>query len=440
MSDTAPVHPAAAAASTLPGLLAERAARTPQAIALREKEFGIWQEFTWADYHRRVREFALGLMELGLAPGDALAIIGDNRPEWLIAELAAQVVGAVPVGVYQDSVQDELHYVLEAAGARIVVAEDQEQVDKVLDIQPRLPRLDRIVYHDAKGLTSYDSSHLIYFEAVEALGREKHEDAPSLFDEKLAAIDPDGVALFCTTSGTTSKPKLAMLSHTNLVTMARQLEEVDPMEPEDDVLSFLPMAWIGEQMVAVSWALYTGFTINFPEDSATVRRDLREIGPQAVVSPPRIWESMVSDVQVKIEDSTRLKRAVYAWSMGVGRQMADTRFEKRTPSAGLVWKYRLANLLTFLPLTDQLGLRRVRRAYTGGAALGPDVFRFFHALGVNLKQLYGQNRGQRIERGAQGRRHPVPVRGRPPPRRRGPHRRERRGAYPQCCRVPRLPR
>ncbi len=380
----------APAAATLPGLLAERARRTPDAVALREKEFGIWQEFTWADYLNRVRRFSLGLMELGLRPGDALAIIGDNRPEWLIAELAAQVVGAVPVGVYQDSVQDELQYVLEASGARAVVAEDQEQVDKVLDIQPRLPHLDRVIFHDAKGLTSYESEHLLFFADVEALGRARADREPDLFDRSLEAIDPAGVALFCATSGTTSKPKLAMLSHRNLISMAQQLDEVDPMEPDDDVLSFLPMAWIGEQMVAVSWALFTGFTINFPEDSATVRRDLREIGPQAVVSPPRIWESLVSDVQVKIEDSTRLKRWIYGWSMRVGRAMADTRFEQRQPDRSLVWKHRLAHLLTFLPLTDQMGLRRVRRAYTGGAALGPDVFRFFHALGVNLKQLYGQ--------------------------------------------------
>jgi long-chain acyl-CoA synthetase len=382
--------PAPPATRTLPGLLVARARATPDGVALREKEFGVWQEITWTGYLDRVRRFSLGLRSLGVVPGDTVAIIGDNRPEWVIAELAAQALGAVPVGIYQDSVLDELKYVLEASGARVVVAEDQEQVDKVLDLQEQLPTLERIIYHDAKGLGAYEAGHLLFFPIVEELGEALDREQPGLFDATLRALDSNGVALLCTTSGTTSTPKLAMLSHTNLISMAEQLQQVDPMVAEDDVVSFLPLAWIGEQMVTLSWALVVGFTIDFPEDSATVRRDLREIGPKAIISPPRIWESMVSEVQVKMEDSTPLKRRLYDWSMSVGRAMADTRFDGRVASRGLVWKHRLANALTLLPLKDQLGLRQVRRAYTGGAALGPDVFRFFHAMGVNLKQLYGQ--------------------------------------------------
>ncbi len=385
------IDPADAAAQpTLPGLLVDRARTTPDAVALREKEFGVWQEITWTGYLDRVRRFSLGLRALGVAPGDTVAIIGDNRPEWVITELAAQSLGALPVGIYQDSVLDELRHVLEASGARIVVAEDQEQVDKVLDIQGSLPRFERVVYHDAKGLSGYDREHLVFFPDVEEMGEALSRENPTAFDGMVGALDPESVALLCTTSGTTSRPKLAMLSHTNLISMAEQMQRVDPMGAEDDVVSFLPLAWIGEQMVTLSWALTVGFTTNFPEESGTVRRDLREIGPRALVSPPRIWESLVSEVQVKMEDSTALKRRVYAWSMAVGKAMADARFEGRTPTAALAWKYRLAAALTLLPLKDQLGLRRVRRAYTGGAALGPDVFRFFHAMGVNLKQLYGQ--------------------------------------------------
>jgi long-chain acyl-CoA synthetase len=376
--------------ATLPGLLADRARAAPDGVALREKEFGVWQEITWAGYLDRVRRFSLGLRALGVVPGDTVAIIGDNRPEWVITELAAQALGAVPVGIYQGSVLEELRYVLEASGARVVVAEDQEQVDKILDVQAQLPGLERVIYHDAKGLGAYEPGHLMFFPIVEELGEALHLEQPGLFDATLRSLDPSGVALLCTTSGTTSTPKLAMLSHANLISMAEQLQQVDPMIAEDDVVSFLPLAWIGEQMVTLSWALTVGFTIDFPEDSGTVRRDLREIGPKAIVSPPRIWESMVSEVQVKMEDSTRLKRRVYDWSMSVGKAMADTRFEGREASRGLVWKHRLATALTLLPLKDQLGLRLVRRAYTGGAALGPDVFRFFHAMGVNLKQLYGQ--------------------------------------------------
>ena len=376
--------------ATLPGLLVSRARVTPDAVALREKEFGVWQEMTWAGYLDRVRRFSLGLRALGVVPGDKVAIIGDNRPEWVISELAAQALGAVPVGIYQDSVLEELRYVLEASGARIVVAEDQEQVDKVLDVQGQLPGIERVIYHDAKGLGTYDSEHLLFFPIVEELGEALDREQPDLFETTLQALDPNGVALLCTTSGTTSMPKLAMLSHTNLISMAEQLQQVDPMVAEDDVVSFLPLAWIGEQMVTLSWALVVGFTIDFPEGSGTVRRDLREIGPRAIVSPPRIWESMVSEVQVKMEDSTPLKRYVYDWSMSVGKEMADARFEGRAAGRGLEWKHRLASALTLIPLKDQLGLRRIRRAYTGGAALGPDVFRFFHAMGVNLKQLYGQ--------------------------------------------------
>ncbi len=378
--------------TTLPNLLRDRARTSPEAVALREKEFGVWQEISWADYLARVRRFSLGLARLGVERSDTVAIIGDNRPEWIITELSAQALGALPVGIYQDSVQDELKHVLEASGARVVVAEDQEQVDKVLDVQGSLPRLDRVIYHDAKGLAGYVDDHerLLFFPEVEALGEALDREQPTLFPELLDSISPSDVALLCTTSGTTSKPKLAMLSHANLLSMAQQIQRVDPMEPHDDFVSFLPLAWIGEQMVAMSWALTVGFTVNFPEGSGTVRRDLREIGPRAMVSPPRIWESLVSEVQVKMEDSTALKRGVYRWSMEVGKAMADARFEGRRPSAALAWKHRLAALLTFLPLKDQLGLRRIRRAYTGGAPLGPDAFRFFHAMGVNLKQLYGQ--------------------------------------------------
>ncbi len=378
------------AARTLPGLLVARASEEGARVALREKDLGVWQELTWSQYLARVRDFSLGLVRLGLRPGDRLAIIGDNRPEWVIAELAAQSMGAVAVGVYQDSVAEELSFVLRSSGARVVVAEDQEQVDKVLDAVADTPQVDHVVYHDAKGLHGYDDARLRFFSDVEGLGRALHEGEPGRFERGVAELDPEATALLCTTSGTTSRPKLAELSHRNLLSMAAQMQEVDPVRPEDDFVSFLPLAWIGEHMVSVSWALTVGFTVNFPESTGTVRENLREIGPQAVVSPPRIWENIVSEVQVGMEDSTRLKRRVYEWSMAVGREAADARFRGEAPAGALRWKRRLAELLTFLPLKDQLGLRHVRRAYTGGAALGPDVFRFFHAMGVNLKQLYGQ--------------------------------------------------
>ena len=375
---------------TLPGLLANHAASRPDEVALREKEFGIWQEITWAEYLARVRGFSLGLTELGVEEGDRVAIIGDNRPEWVIAELASQTARILPLGLYQDGIADELAAILEAAAARVIVAEDQEQVDKVLEVRDRLPGLEYIVYYDRRGMYGYQAPGLMSFGEVEALGSRLHERSPAEFDRRLAAVQPDDTALLCTTSGTTSVPKLAMLSHENLLTMASQLESVDAMHADDDFVSFLPLAWIGEQMVAVASGLLAGFTVNFPEETATARQDTREIGPAFLMSPPRIWENMVSDVQVMAEDTTPLKRWIYRWAMKQGAARAEARFRgQRVGFAGSVG-HRFADWMVFGPVRDQLGLARVRRAYTGGAALGPDVFRFYHAIGVNLKQLYGQ--------------------------------------------------
>ena len=370
---------------TLPGLLARRAEDHPDQVALREKEFGIWQETTWAGLLGRARSFALGLVELGVEKGDRIAIIGDNRPEWVIAELGAQVIGALPLGLYQDSISAELARMLEAADARLIVAEDQEQVDKVLEVRGQVPGLEHIVYYDPRGMYGYEAPGLMSFEEVEALGDTFGDRFPDEFDRRLAGIDPEDIALLCTTSGTTSIPKLAMLSHANLLAMAEQLVEVDPMVPGDEFVSFLPLAWIGEQMVGVASAMLAGFTVNFPEETATVRADIREIGPAFMMSPPRIWENMVSDVQVMAEDTTRLKRWMYRWALREGMKAAGGR-----ASLHGRLRHRLADWTVLQPIRDQLGLSRVRRAYTGGAALGPDVFRFFHAIGVNLKQLYGQ--------------------------------------------------
>ncbi len=375
---------------TLPGLLARRARERPNEVALREKEFGIWQETTWAAYLERVRAFALGLVDLGVEKGDRIAIVGDNRPEWVIAELAAQALGVLPLGLYQDSISTELAKMLETAEAKVVVAEDQEQVDKVLEVRGQTPSVEYVVYYDPRGMYGYEAPGLMDFSEIEALGAAAHKRKPNEFDDRLAAVRPQDTALLCTTSGTTSIPKLAMLSHANLVAMAAQLTEVDAMERGDEFVSFLPMAWIGEQMVGVASALLAGFTVNFPEETATVRSDMREIGPAFLMSPPRIWENMVSDVQVMAEDATPLKRRFYRWAMAQGRATAEARSRGRRQGAIARLRHRLADWTVFHPIRDQLGLSRVRRAYTGGAALGPDVFRFFHAIGVNLKQLYGQ--------------------------------------------------
>lgn len=375
---------------TLPKILMASARRFGHKTALREKEFGIWRSQTWEEFLEHIRNFSLGLISLGLQPGDKIAIIGDNRPEWVIAELAAQAAGAVSMGIYQDSIAGEVQYLADFCDAKFVVAEDQEQVDKLLEVWDRLPKVRNVIYFDPRGMRNYSEPFLLHFPDVESAGQEHGRKHPDLFERNVERTRADDVAILSTTSGTTGKPKLAMLTHNNLISMGRAMMAVDPLTPDDEYLSFLPLAWIGEQMMAISCGLTVGFTLNFPEEPETVKENLREIGPQVMFSPPRIWENMVSEVQVKIEDTSALKRRIYDWAMAIGYRMADTRFAKQTAPAALRWQYRLADWLVLSSIKDKFGLRRLKRCYTGGAALGPDVFRFFHALGVNLKQIYGQ--------------------------------------------------
>ena len=359
-------------------------------VALREKEYGIWQPVTWRSYYDHVRYFSLGLKALGFKKYDKLAIIGDNRPEWLYAELAAQSLGGIPLGIYQDSILTEVAYIINHSEARIVVAEDQEQVDKVLEMKHELPLLEKVVYTDRKGMRSYDQDELLYFADVEKLGKDYEGGHPGEFEDGLRALTDLDIALISYTSGTTGFPKGSLLTHRNMLRMALNLHAVDPKYESDEFVSFLPLPWIGEQMMAVSTALAIGFTVNFPEEPETANADLYEIGPHVMFSPPRVWEELSRSVMVKHLDASWLKRRMYSLAMPVGYQMADFKFAKEKAPFGWRFLYGLMHLLVFRTLKDRLGFAKLRSASTGGAALGPDVFRFFHALGVNLKQIYGQ--------------------------------------------------
>lgn len=389
---TPPPTPAAegTAGRTLPHVLVDLARRRPDDVALQEKRYGIWQPVTWRQYHDRVRDFAHGLAASGVRRGDVIAVLGDNRPEWLITELAAQSLGAAVVGVYPSSIGEEIAHVLEMARVRVAVAEDQEQVDKLIRLIDQLPLLEAVVYYDPHGLEAYREPYLREFTEVERDGRAWEEEHSGWLDARLAGLGPDDVAVICTTSGTTSRPKLAEISHRNLLGMAENLAAVDPIDGSDRYVSFLPLAWIGEQMLAVACGLGHGVTLSFPEDTSTQRTDLREIGPDVMFSPPRIWESMLSEVQVRIDQAGALKRKVFGWGYDVGDAVASLRVQGRRPPWPTRIAYHVADWVALRPVRDQLGLTRIKRCYTGGAPLGPDVFRFFHAIGVNLKQIYGQ--------------------------------------------------
>jgi long-chain acyl-CoA synthetase len=359
-------------------------------VAMREKEYGIWRPYTWADYLANVKYICLGLVSLGLKKGDKVALIGDNRPEGLWAEMAAMCAGAIGVWLFQDSLLDEVRYIVDHSDARIFLGEGQEEVDKGLSIREACPKMQWIVWDDSKGMRGYDDSLLISLKDVQGKGRDLERERPGLFEELVSRGHGDDVCLLFYTSGTTDRPKGALLSHYNMLTMGRDMMRVDPCYPGDDFVSYLPFAWIGEQMMSISCGLQVGFTLNFPEEPETAQENIREIGPQTMFAPPRVYEQMVRTVQVRYLDATWLKRRIYEWAMGVGYRWADCLFHKRPAGRPLRLKRLLAEALVFKKLKDHLGLSRIRRTYTGGAAMGPDHFRFFHAIGVNLKQIYGQ--------------------------------------------------
>ncbi len=358
-------------------------------IALRQKEFGIWQEYSWQDSYENVRDFALGLIALGVQRGDKVSTVGDNDRQYLWGYLALQAVGAAQVGIYTDAIPDEVAYVVGHSDSTFVMAKDQEQCDKMLEIREKVPNVKRVIYWDEKGLWSYDEPWLISFEEVQAMGRELAEKEPDRFDTEARLGKEEDLAVLCYTSGTTGLPKGAMLSHGNLVQNAAMFQEADPRADTDNHISLLPLGWIGEHALGIAPHVYTGIIINFPEEPETVRENVREIAPENILYNSRLWESLVGMVQVKINDTTWLNRKLYEWFLPVGYKMADKKFSQEAEGLGLRLAYALGDLTVFGPLRNQMGMTNIRTAYTSGAALSPDVIRFFHALGVNLKQVYG---------------------------------------------------
>ncbi len=376
---------------TLPKLLVQQCRKYGSGkVAMREKEYGIWRPVTWQQYLDNVKYISLGLVSLGLEPQDKVIMIGDNRPQALWTEMAAMCAGGVGVWLFQDCLMEEVRYIVDHSDTKFYVAEGQEEVDKALAIKDQCPKLSKIIWDDPKGLRHYDDPMLIGLDEVMKLGREKEAQDPGLFDRLVDKGKGDDVCLLFYTSGTTSLPKGALLTHYNMLTMGQNLMRVDPCTPDDDFVSYLPFAWIGEQMMSISCGLQVGYTINLPEEPETSQHNVREIGPHVMFAPPRLYEQFTRTVQVKYLDATWLKRRVYEICMKIGYHIADLKFDKKPIPA--LWKLlgSIADACLFSKVRDHLGLSKVRHAYTGGAAMGPDHFRFFHSIGVNLKQIYGQ--------------------------------------------------
>ena len=376
--------------STLPALLRRNAIKYgDKKVAIREKEFGIWQPVTWKGYYENARDFALGLHKLGFKRGDKLSYIGDNRPEALYSELGVQCLGGAIVGIYPDSHLDQAEYIINHSDSTFVVGGDQEQADKILGIKEKCPKIIKVIVDDPKGMRHYDDPILIFFKEVQKIGRGLAEKEPNLFDEMIDKITPEDVGMINYTSGTTGMPKGSMITQKNMASVVKFHDQVDPAQDTDEYVSFLPLPWIGEQEYGVYWPLYKAFTVNFPEKVETVQENIREIGPHILLAPPRIWERMCSDIQVKIQDAAWIKRLTYNIFLKVGYKISDYKLQKK--ELPIWWKVLswIGYLFLFRSLKNYLGLSNLRHVYTGGAPLGPEIFQMFQALGVNIKQAYG---------------------------------------------------
>ena len=374
---------------TLAQLLQRNAKDLGDRPAIREKDRGIWQSWTWRQYHDQVRDLALGLAALGFRRGDRLSVIGDNRPRLYWAQVAAQCLGGVPVPVYQDSIAKELSYVWNHADVSVIIAEDQEQVDKVLALKAELPALRLVIYDDPRGMGSYRYEWLKSFDDVQEAGRKFAAAHPGYFEAEIDKGQADDVSIICYTSGTTGNPKGVMITHANAIQAGESLRKEARLTPEDTALAYLPMAWAGDTVYTLFAGLVVGFCANCPESPETVQRDLREVGPTTVLAPPRIWENMLTSLQVRAADATPLKRRTFEYFRSAAERAEILRTDGKAVPAGLRLATALGEFFVYRPVRDQLGLSQAKWALTGGAPLGPDTFRFFRSIGVNLKQVYG---------------------------------------------------
>ena len=375
--------------TTFPRLLLEHAARRPRATALREKEYGIWQSLTWQALAAMVKGLACGLHQAGLQRGEHVIVVGANRPRLYASMLAVQSLGAIPVPLYQDAVATEYVFPINNADVRFAVVENQEQVDKLLEIRPDCEKLAHIFFDDPRGLRNYQQVGLVSLSDVQDQGQQFAKQTPTFFDKEVAIIQADDVAAMFFTSGTTGNPKGVVHTHRSLLDRAKAGADFDHLSEAEEVLAYMPPAWIGQNIFSYAQWLCCGYVVNCPESAATVNIDLKEIGPTYYFAPPRVFEGMLTTVMIRMEDASSLKRSLFAYFMDIAKRYGPARMDGQ--SIGLLGSllYGLGNLLVYGTLRNTLGFSRVRVAYTAGEAIGPDLFNFYRAIGINLKQLYG---------------------------------------------------
>ncbi|GIT92831.1 long-chain-fatty-acid--CoA ligase [Jannaschia pagri] len=372
---------------TIPQFLDRNATAFAGSAAYREKEFGIWQEWTWARAKADIEELALGLIAEGIEIGEHIAVIGRNRPQLYMAMVAAQCAGAIPVPLYQDAVGEEIAYVLGHCAAKFVIAADQEQVDKVLEVRDQIEGLRHVVYLDGRGLRKYDHSAMSSMEALQERGRSA--DRAEL-DRRRAQQTGATTCVMLYTSGTTGRPKGVVLSHDNIVETSKASSTFDGLRQTDEVLAYLPMAWVGDFIFSIGQAMVTGFCVNCPESEHTIMHDLREIGPTYYFAPPRVFETQLTNVMIRMEDAGAFKKKLFHSAMAHAKMIGPKLLDGEDVGLGDRLRYKLNELLVFGPLKNTLGLSRVRVGYTAGEAIGPELFDFYRSIGINLKQLYGQ--------------------------------------------------
>ena len=376
--------------TSLPRLLLRNAREYGARPAYREKEFGIWQSWTWAETAEEIEALALGLLDIGVNEGDHIAIVGRNRPHFYWSMVAAECVGAVPVPVYQDSVAEEIAYVLDHCGARMAIVEDQEQVDKIIEIKDRLPGLRDIIYVDRRGMRKYDHSHMTPFADVQEIGRAAKGRHAAELDRRRDAAEYDDTCVMLYTSGTTGRPKGVVLSNRNIVETSKASSEFDKLTETESILAYLPMAWVGDFIFSVGQAYWCGFCTNCPESTTTMYENLHEIGPTYFFAPPRYFEERITILTIRMEDAGAFKRGMYKWFMKLASRVGPKILDGQSVGLGDRLLYAIGNVLVYRPVRNRAGMSNVRVAYTAGEAIGPEIFDFWRSLGINLKQLYGQ--------------------------------------------------